>query len=155
MTEPISILTLIFLTYFDLYSSNFILLFTPLESVVIQLFSFNFDFHFIFIFIFYHFIFDSFSKVRIFFHQAQRFGANVSKSAYFSIRRKGLTQTFQSPHIFPSGAKVWRKHFKVRIFFHQAQRFGANISKSAYFSSSAKVWRKHSLSAPIFLFRRK
>ncbi len=70
---------------------------------------------------------------RLFFHQAQRFGANIFMDAYFFIKRKGLAQTFSWTPIFSSSAKVWCKHFHGRLFFHQAQRFGANIPKTAYF----------------------
>jgi hypothetical protein len=46
-------------------------------------------------------------------------------SAYFFIKRKGLAQTFSTPPIFSSSAKVWRKHF----------------SSPPISSSSAKAWR--------------
>ncbi len=75
---------------------------------------------------------------------------HFSKSAYFFIRRKGLAQTFfkvrtffhqaqrfcanifQSPHIFSSGAKVWRKHFsKSAYFFFRRKGPTQIISRSA------------------------
>jgi hypothetical protein len=37
-------------------------------------------------------------QLRLFFHQAQRFGANIFNSAYFFFKRKGLAQTFSEKH---------------------------------------------------------
>jgi hypothetical protein len=74
-----------------------------------------------------------------------------SKSVYFFIKRKGLAQTFQSPHIFLSSAKVWRKHIQSpHIFSSSAKVWRKHFQSPHIFSSSAKVWRKHFQSAPIF-----
>jgi hypothetical protein len=142
-------------------------IFTPLEIVVVLLFSLTFlIFSFIFqlhfskaanIFIRRKGLARTFFKGRRHFHQAQRFGANI----------------FQRPQTFSSGAKIWRKHFfKGCKHFHQAQRFGANIfqrpqtfSSGAkvwpehffkdrkHFSPDAKVWRKHLRSPPVLHFK--
>jgi hypothetical protein len=144
-----------------------ILIFIPLEFVVVQLF------FLILISDFPSFFSSIFSKGRKHFHQARRLGANI----------------FQRPQTFSSSAKVGREHFskatnifikregwartffKGRKRFHQAQRLGANIFQRPqtflikrkgwartffkgreHFSSGAKVWRKHfSKSAHFFI----
>jgi hypothetical protein len=68
-------------------------------------------------------------QLRLFFHQAQGFGANIFNSAYFFIKRKGLAQTFSTPPMFSSSAKVWRKYFSSPPIFLQMQGFGANNYK--------------------------
>jgi hypothetical protein len=105
-----------------------ILIFIPLEFVVVQLFFLIFDFFLLF------------------------YGSIFQRPQTFHFRRKGWARTFfKGRKHFSSGAKVGREYFsKAANIFHQVQRLGANIFQGRkHFSSGAKVWRKHFRNPPI------
>jgi hypothetical protein len=81
---------------------------------------------------------------------AQTFSTPPIFSSSAKVWRKGLAQTFSTPPIFSSSAKVWRKHFQLHLFFYQAQRFGINIFNSAYFFIKRKGLAQTFSTPPIF-----
>jgi hypothetical protein len=98
--------------------------FTPLESVVVQLFSFTVDFHFILSF--FHF-----------------FKLLFQSPPIFSPSAKVWRKHFQSPHIFSSSAKVWRKHFQsLHIFSSSAKVWGKHFQSAPISSSDANNFKK-------------
>jgi hypothetical protein len=120
-------------------------IFTPLESVVVQLLSLNFGF------LIYSSFFSSIFKGRRHFHQAQRFGANIFKGPiHFHQAQWFGANIFKGRIHLHQAQRFSATSFKGRIHFHQAQRFGANIFKGRIFFLQAQRFGANILKVRLF-----